>query len=326
MLVWNKGRSKKFVPLDTKTNTPTFFTASGTLHYRAFEATFLACDASLPHLRQHLSYDNFLRCRHSLHNPESFIADEDLNFKDKDGDSTNNKVSEDDDTVQISNVHHLDVAHDKPCPVHPTGHHKWGECTQHPDNQSVQRGTLTVLPLPAQTEADHLNQAAAASDDQAELLRWHHRLGHLPFSQLKTLAKNGEIPKRFQKVKEPRCAGCLFGKMTRVAWRTRSKTNNKVYEATYPGKCVSVDQMESTQAGFVAQLKGRLTTECYKAATIFVDPFSRLRYVHVMTSLTSPETIEAKQAFERFMVNHGVRIKHYHADNRQFADNAFKQH
>jgi hypothetical protein len=271
-LVWNRGRSKKFVPLNESINTPTFTTASGTFHYRAFEATIMACDASTPQLRQHLSYDDIL-LRRLHHHPESFIADEDINLQKKDDED---EVSADDDTVQISNVHHLDVAPDEPCPLHPTGHHKWGDCSQHPDNHSIHRRTLTFSPVPRQTEADQLNDAESASDDQLELLRWHHRLGHLPFTQLKLLAKNGEIPKRFEKVKEPRCAGCLFGKMTKVPWRTRSKTNNKVHEATYPGQCVSVDQMESTQAGFIAQLKGRLTTKRYKAATVFVDHFSRL--------------------------------------------------
>ncbi|KAL7476664.1 hypothetical protein ACHAW6_004497, partial [Cyclotella cf. meneghiniana] len=84
--------------------------------------------------------------------------------------------------------------------------------------------------------------------------------------------------------------------------------------------------MESTQAGFVTQLKGHLTTERYKAATIFIDHYSLLHYVHVMSSLTSKETIEAKQAFERFATDHGVCIKQYHTDNGRFADNAFKQH
>jgi uncharacterized protein with PIN domain len=45
-----------------------------------------------------------------------------------------------------------------------------------------------------------------------------------------------------------------------------------------------------------------------------------------MTNMTSQETVEAKQAFEQFTANHGVAIKHYHADNGRFADNAFKQH
>jgi hypothetical protein len=33
----------------------------------------------------------------------------------------------------------------------------------------------------------------------------------------------------------------------------------------------------------------------------------------------------AKQAFEKFKMEHGVRILHYHCDNGQFADNAWKQ-
>ena len=81
--------------------------------------------------------------------------------------------------------------------------------------------------------------------------------------------------------------------------------------------------MISTQVGFVAQLKGKLTTQRYCAATIFVDHFSRLRYVHLMQSLSSEETLAAKKAFERFTQQHGVRILHYHADNGRFADNLF---
>ncbi len=35
----------------------------------------------------------------------------------------------------------------------------------------------------------------AAADDQAKLMRWRYRLGHLAFSKLKQLALNGEIPR-----------------------------------------------------------------------------------------------------------------------------------
>ena len=80
----------------------------------------------------------------------------------------------------------------------------------------------------------------------------------------------------------------------------------------------------STQVGFFAQMKGRLTSRRYTAATIFVDHFSRIRFVHLMTSLSSEETIAAKRAFERFADEHGVKIQHYHCDNGRFADNEFK--
>jgi hypothetical protein len=97
-----------------------------------------------------------------------------------------------------------------------------------------------------------------------------------------------------------------------------------VFVATKAGQCVSVDQLISTQVGFIAQLKGTLTKKRYTAATIFVDHYSWLKYIHLMTKLTSEETMEAKQAFEHFAEQHGVCILHYHCDNGRFADDAFK--
>jgi hypothetical protein len=154
-------------------------------------------------------------------------------------------------------------------------------------------------------------------------MHWHYRLNHLAFSKLKQLTLNGEIPQRLAKVKPPACAGCLFGAMTKVPWKGQ-ETSSKVFVATKAGQCVSVDEMISTQVGFIPQLKGTLTTKRYTAATVFVDHYSRLKYIHLMTKLTSEETMEAKQAFEHFAKQNGVCILHYHYNNRQFADNAFK--
>ncbi len=154
-------------------------------------------------------------------------------------------------------------------------------------------------------------------------MRWHYRLGHLVFSKLKQLALNGKIPRDLAKVKLPACTGCLFGAMTKVPWRGR-ETSSEVFVVTKAGQCVSVDQLILTQVGFIAQLKGTLTKKRYTAATVFVDHYSRLKYIHLITKLTSEETMEAKQAFEHFTKQHGVCILHYHCDNGRFADNAFK--
>ena len=113
--------------------------------------------------------------------------------------------------------------------------------------------------------------------------------------------------------------------MTKVPWRSKeSKSLHKVFVAPQPGECVSVDHMVSTQQGFYAQLKGKLTVKRYRAASIFVDHFSRLQFVHLMQDLSSEETVKAKLAFERFAAKHGIAIKHYHCDNGRFADTAFK--
>jgi hypothetical protein len=93
--------------------------------------------------------------------------------------------------------------------------------------------------------------------------------------KLKQLALNGKIPRKFAKVPPPKCAGCLFGVMTKLPWRGKeSKSSHEVFVATKPGETVSVNQMVSTKAGFFAQLKGVLTKKRYKCATIFVDHFS----------------------------------------------------
>jgi hypothetical protein len=104
-----------------------------------------------PHLQQHVQYDALLKREHCLHQPKPFVADEDINLKDKES-WEDEGVSENDDTVQICHVSHFDVAPDDKCQIHPTGNHKWGECTHNPDNQSIKRGTLTS-PLPQQSEA-----------------------------------------------------------------------------------------------------------------------------------------------------------------------------
>ncbi len=131
-------------------------------------------------------------------------------------------------------------------------------------------------------------------------MQWHYPLGHLSFPKLKALAELGEIPKRLANVKPPKCAGCIFGAMTKVAWKGKEDQRH-IFIATKPGECVSVDQMISTQVRFIAQLKGKLTHDRYKAATIFlVDHYSRLRFVHLMRDLTSEETINAKLAFEQY--------------------------
>jgi hypothetical protein len=113
------------------------------------------------------------------------------------------------------------------------------------------------------------------------------------------MAANGEIPKKLGKVKPPKCAGCLFGAMTKLPWHGKeSKASHEVFVSTKPGECVSVNQMVSMQVGFFAQLKGKLTNCRYHGATIFVDHYSRLRFVHLMQDSSSDKIIKAKHAFE----------------------------
>jgi hypothetical protein len=183
-------------------------------------------------------------------------------------------------------------------------------------------GALTFNPSPPLEEKKEFQLAAAGNS--AELMHWHYCLGHLSFAKLKLLAKHSEIPHHLAKIHAPKCVGCLFGAMTKLPWRGKeSKISHKIFITTRQGECVSVNQMISTHVGFFAQLKGKLTSKRYCAASIFVDHFSHRRYVHLMQDLSSEETIIAKDAFEQYTAKHSSPIKHYHCNNGCFANNAF---
>jgi hypothetical protein len=186
---------------------------------------------------------------------------------------------------------------------------------------------MFALPNNNNEEEEDVSQPHPQLDkDQQELLYWHIRLSHLSFARLIWMAKWGLLPKRIAKCKPPICSGCLFGRMTRKPWRTKAQPGATPKQATQPGECVSIDQLDSTTPGLIGQLGGGIPTiKRYNAATIFVDNFSKLGYIHLQTKLTSDETVKAKTAFEAFAHSHGVRIKHYHADNGRFADKAFRE-
>ena len=75
---------------------------------------------------------------------------------------------------------------------------------------------------------------------------------------MKEMMNQGTLPRRLLKVDTPFCTACQYGKMTRRAWRVKVDAQHSTKIATQPGQVVSVDQLESSTLGFVAQLKGSL--------------------------------------------------------------------
>ena len=161
--------------------------------------------------------------------------------------------------------------------------------------------------------------------DKALFLSWHIKLGHVPFQNIRWASKLGILPRKLSKCSNVVCPACMYGKQKRRPWRTKgsNREQTKIKKAMKSGECISVDQLISRTPGLVAQISGKLTTSQFKVATVFVDHYSDLDYVHVQESTSAEETIEAKRKFEKFMEERRVKVQHYHADNGIFASRAF---
>ena len=58
-------------------------------------------------------------------------------------------------------------------------------------------------------------------------------------------------------------------------------------------------------------------------ATVFIDHFRCLSFVHLQSTLSSNDTLQAKKTFKRYNKSHGIKVIHYHADNGMFVDHPF---
>ena len=94
------------------------------------------------------------------------------------------------------------------------------------------------------------------------------------------------------------CLACQYGKMLRRPWQNKGQVKSNIKMIKQPGQTFSIDQLESKTLGFIAQLKGLQTQKRYQYATIFIDQYSRLSYVHLENAITSEETVQAKKALK----------------------------
>ena len=103
--------------------------------------------------------------------------------------------------------------------------------------------------------------------------------------------------------------------------RTSTDQPRHIRPSKSPGECVSVNQLESFTLEVVAHLNGTLTKHWYRYATVFVDHYSNLSYVHHHEKITTEATIQSKHALEAYARSIGVnKIQHYHCDNGKFAN------
>jgi hypothetical protein len=191
-----------------------------------------------------------------------------------------------------------------------------GAVTPKRSNLSIKKPEDRNEPVVIEFGDDNIEQKPIADnteiDTASEMLFLHYKLGHLSFNKVKQMARDGLVPKKFLTCRVPMCASSMYGAATKRPWRTKHPANqigqNRVIES--PGACVSIDQFESPVPGLIAHVKGTPTKARYKYGTVFVDHYSDMTYVHFQKTSSAAETIEAKEAFERWSSSNGVKIRH----------------
>jgi hypothetical protein len=211
------------------------------------------------------------------------------------GDTTVVSNSEDSDEESMTDEERLEEDEDKDVLTH----------TRDPiTGFSLSPDVNEVDEAPAVIEDEEERQTSSTA---AEMLHYHNKFNHASFKKLRILAKHGVIPRRLAKCPNPVCSACMYGKVTRRPWRTRSSTNQDeaLVVPSRPGQVVSADQLTSPTPGLIAQISGILTTKRYKYVTVFVDHFSDLSFVCLQKTTSAKETLEAKRAFKEFAASRG---------------------
>jgi hypothetical protein len=267
LFVWNRGLFRVTMPLSPGINVGMMRSAPG---HKVF-ANFVAESQSPTHF-----------CCPVVSDDEADKMESDDDDADTLSSCTVNLEGEDEEVVNPDSTRTSSTGDDTPA------------STSTSDTTTPERPSVIPFDLDHEDPPSNLasqDDTTSSLDDQSELLRWHYRLGHLPFAILRLMAARGEIPKRLAAYQVPPCQSCLYGKATKRPWRTKGQHRSKIRTVTKPGECVSVDQLESPVARFIGQNKGYFFTKRYKVATVFVDHYSRLSFIHLQESTSGDETL-----------------------------------
>ena len=174
----------------------------------------------------------------------------------------------------------------------------------------------------------NLNLTAA----QKYYLLWHWILGHTSYSKLMHLFRSGVLSNNqssrrrittvIANVKSvPKCAGCMFGKQRRLPTPVTKTVLNKNTIGSLkknnlnPGNEASLNHFYCSIKGRLFNSRGRNKEDnMYCGGLIIVDHSTNHVFVHFQKRLTSQETLDGKEEYERYCLSIGVLSQKYLTD------------
>lgn len=216
-----------------------------------------------------------------------------------------------------------------PCTWHPRTHLPTLSATVEVVQSKYEEVLLSAIDL---TDKSNRN----LTDGQKTLLMLHYKLGHLGFKHIQWMVRIGKLKvrnsKQVQDCEIPKCAACMFGKMTkRASSASTSKQPKEEKEMSLkaedlmPGQRVSMDHYECRQPGRLYASKGSSRAQSFCGGAIFVDHATGYVSIQHQVTLGAADTIQSKVRFERAALEDGVIIQGYHTDNGVFSSKEFME-
>ena len=89
---------------------------------------------------------------------------------------------------------------------------------------------------------------------------------------------------------------------------------------------ISCNQYQSSEKGIVVNNNGQILSKTFTTCgTLFVDYASDFIFNFTQTSTNASQTVEGKHKFETYAKSCSISIQHYHADNKIFTSQQFKE-
>jgi hypothetical protein len=190
LLVWGQQKYRKIIKFD-KSNVATFSTTPGGKEFRIFHACLEAgqeVEEKEEGLQDVVAFDATL------------IVDDEA---DNDATEPSQNISEDNESI---------------IPIR-QGDNQSGNTTSDSDDDAGY--TKTTGHHDTSCDKDKYRNLAVVEDVEsgafegrlkptAEVLLWHYRLGHIPFSRIQTMAKEGLLPRRLSDCRLPKCSACIY--------------------------------------------------------------------------------------------------------------------
>ncbi|KAI2494788.1 hypothetical protein MHU86_11398 [Fragilaria crotonensis] len=145
------------------------------------------------------------------------------------------------------------------------------------------------------------------TEAEKELLRWHHRLGHLSFRKIQFIMRTGVLSRSESHrslhtaacriVNPPKCAACQYGKQhqrpapAKITTVIKDRAGVLKADNLLPGQQVSIDHFICGTKGRLFSSAGRsLNSDMFAGGCLFIDHASNFVHVEFQKHLNTHET------------------------------------